>query len=72
MLYGEAGNDTLIGGPGIDIFDAGAENDWIYSNDSTAEPVANFLCGAGFDNVVADTIDPISAGQGGCEQISKS
>jgi Ca2+-binding RTX toxin-like protein len=64
-LTGGTGRDVLITGSGNDTINARSAN-WI-----DPDIDASITCGAGDDTVIADRQDPISAGQNGCEHVSK-
>ncbi len=65
-LTGGTGRDTLTTGFGADTINARSAIPWI-----DPDIDASISCGAGNDTVIADRQDPISAGQNGCEQVSK-
>jgi hypothetical protein len=55
-LFGEAGEDDLFGGHGKDVFDGGADNDFIDALDSHIDK--SILGGFGFDDAFVDSFDP--------------
>ncbi len=66
---------TLTGGPGRDALTTASGNDTINARSAIpwfdADIDASISCGFGDDTVIADRQDPISAGQNGCEHVSK-
>jgi hypothetical protein len=64
-LTGDAGADTLVGGAGSDTFNAGDDNDVLEARDGAAD--ASFDCGAGVDQLLADTPADDATPQSGCE-----
>jgi hypothetical protein len=69
-----SGGTTLVGGPGRDALSSGEGNDTINARSANLlnpDTDASISCGTGTDTVIADRSDPISAGQNGCENVSK-
>ena len=62
IFNGEAGNDGLFGGGGIDIFNGGSGNDNVVSRDGRGEQVD---CGSGTDTAISDDADSRTS----CEEI---
>jgi hypothetical protein len=65
---------TLTGGPGRDTLTTEQGNDTINARSATflnPDTDASIQCGFGDDTVIADRSDPISAGENGCEHVSK-
>jgi hypothetical protein len=65
MITGGRGRDTITAGPGNDTINARSASSLDPDTDKSIS------CGAGEDTVIADRSDPISAGQNGCEHVSK-
>ncbi|MGH2545164.1 MAG: calcium-binding protein [Ardenticatenaceae bacterium] len=63
-INGGPGDDTIIGGPGSDEIRGGLSDDTIFAADGEVD---NIVCGAGIDDVEADTFDVIRAN---CENVS--
>lgn len=59
-----AGDDRVVAGPGTDVVDLGAGDDGLQSADGDADTVE---CGAGYDTVLADTLDRLT----GCEGVTR-
>jgi Ca2+-binding RTX toxin-like protein len=64
-LTGGRGADELVGGAGVNRYDAGAGNDVVNAANRRAELVS---CGSGRDRAVVDRSDRVR----GCERVERS
>lgn len=64
VMYGDAGPDTLIGGPSRDVMDGGEGRDMILATGGGADQIT---CGGGRDVVHADSTDSVAAD---CETVA--
>jgi Ca2+-binding RTX toxin-like protein len=62
-MYGDAGPDTLIGGPSTDVMDGGEGRDLVLATGGGADQIT---CGGGRDVVHADATDSVDAD---CETV---
>lgn len=68
-------NDTLIGGPGVDVHDGDGDtlspgNDRIEARDGNAESIN---CGIGADTAIIDAVDLVPADPGSlCENVDRA
>jgi len=65
-LTGGAGADVLVGGLGTDTLDGAAGDDDLRTRDGLAD---RLTCGAGTDEVDADTVDDVAAD---CENVTRT
>ena len=65
-MAGDAGNDTIIGGPGNDVLRGGSGDDTIKAHDGVEDRI---YCGKGNDTVSADKVDKVSTD---CEHVTRS
>lgn len=68
-LDGAAGDDDLEGGDGADILRGGDGDDVIDARDGVADEIS---CGQGFDEVVADLVDPVPEPKTGGRIVPRS